>query len=194
MIKILTFAGSARRASFNQKLAACAASMARELGAEVSLIDMADFPMPIYDGDLEESAGIPENASRLRNLMVSHDAFLIACPEYNGSITALLKNAIDWTSRPTGEIGMSSAYAGKVAGLLSASPGDLGGMRGLVHVRAILSGMGVLVVPGDASVSAAHQAFAEDGKLGDQRAGKRVAALVKTLVETTSALRRSKSE
>jgi NAD(P)H-dependent FMN reductase len=189
MTRILIFAGSTRRDSLNCRLAAAAAAKARDLGAEVSLIDLADYPMPIYNGDLEMADGVPENASKLRDLILEHDALVIACPEYNGSITPLLKNTIDWTSRASDGIGMSAAYSDKVAALLSASPGRLGGLRGLVHVRAILSGMGVLVVPGDISVGEAHKAFAEDGSLVDEKLDKRLEKAVEKLVRTTTALR-----
>lgn len=191
MTRILAFAGSARRDSFNKKLAAAAAAKARELGAEVTLIDLADYAMPLYDGDLEAAGGLPENVTKLRDLMLEHEGLLISCPEYNGSITPLLKNTIDWTSRPGGDVGSLAAYKGKVAGLFSASPGGLGGMRGLVHVRAILSGIGVFVVPGDVSVGSAHSAFAEDGSLLDEKLGGRLAATVATLVNTATALGRA---
>lgn len=191
MTRVLVFAGSARRDSFNKRLAAAAAERVRELGGEATLIDLADYPMPIYDGDLEAEAGLPENAVKLRGLMIEHDALLLACPEYNGSITPLLKNTLDWTSRPSDGVGMTAAFKGKTAGLLSASPGGLGGMRGLVHVRAILSGMGVLVVPGDVSVGGAHQAFAVDGSLVDEKIAGRLSAAVERLLTTATALLRT---
>lgn len=188
MTRILAFAGSARRDSFNKRLVAVAAAKARKAGAEVTLADLADFPLPIYDGDLEAGEGVPENAASFRRLLMEHDALLIACPEYNGSITPLLKNVIDWTSRPADGVATSAAYRGKVAGLISASPGGLGGMRGLVHVRAILSGMGVLVIPGDLAVGAAHKAFGELDALADERLDGRLDAQMAALVRTTSAL------
>jgi NAD(P)H-dependent FMN reductase len=189
MSRILAFAGSARRDSFNKKLVALAAAKARNLGAEVTLVDLADYPIPLYDGDLESTDGLPDNALRLRQLMLEHDALLISCPEYNGSITPLLKNTIDWTSRPSDGIGQTAAYQGKVGCLLSASPGGLGGMRGLVHVRAILSGIGVLVIPGDVSVGGAFKAFAEDGSLADEKIDGRLNKAIEALVTTTSALK-----
>ena len=188
MTRILIFAGSARRDSLNKKLAQAAAAEAQELGAEATFIDLADFPMPLYDGDLESDGGVPEKAAALRELIAEHDALFLACPEYNGSITPLLKNAIDWTSRPDGEVKQLAAYRGKVAGLASASPGGLGGLRGLAHVRAILSGIGVLVVPGEISVSRAHQAFGEDGALTDAGFARRLRSLVERVVRTASAL------
>ncbi len=189
MIKILAFAGSSRSGSFNKKLVAIAAAKVEKSGAEVTLVDLADYPAPQYDGDLEESEGIPENAVKLRTMIMEHDALLISCPEYNGSITPLLKNIIDWTTRPDDSVGMSAAYKGKIAGLLSASPGGFGGMRGLVHVRTILSGIGVLVIPGDVSVAAAHTAFDADGALSDEKLNARLDGAVKKLIATTSALK-----
>ena len=189
MIRILAFSGSARRDSTNKKLVALAAAKARDFGAEVTLVDLAEYPIPLYDGDLEESSGSPENATKLRQLMVEHEGLLLSCPEYNGSITPLLKNVIDWTSRPWGGVAGTAATRGKGACLLSASPGSLGGLRGLVHVRAILSGIGTLVIPDTLSVGGAHQAFAEDGSLVDEKVDGRLSATVKSLVETASALR-----
>ena len=188
MTKILAFAGSARSGSYNRKLANAAAEMARAHGAEVTLVELRDFPMPLYDGDLEESAGAPENATKLYGLMKEHDGLLLACPEYNSSITPLLKNVIDWVSRPREGEPPLAAYTGKVAGLLSASPGQLGGMRGLVHVRSILGNIGVHVIPAQAAVSAAHQAFDEAGAFRDKRAEERVLGVVTQLIETTEGL------
>ncbi len=144
--------------------------------------------MPLYDGDLEQRDGLPENAKKMRSLMLEHDALLISCPEYNGSITPLLKNVIDWMSRSHDGIGGRQIYGGKVAGLLAASPGGLGGIRGLAHIRTLLGGIGVLVVPGDVSVPGAMKAFADDGSLVDEKLDKRVRNLVQTLCATTGAL------
>ncbi len=189
MSKILVFAGSARRDSFNKKLAAIAAAKATACGAEVELIDLADYPMPLYDGDLEEGQGVPATVAAVRNKMIAADALILACPEYNSSITPLLKNVIDWTSRPDGEVAAPlAAYPGKVAAIISASPGGLGGMRGLVHVRAILSSIGVLVIPGDVAIASAFQAFGENGQLVDEGTDQRLTAAVQSLVRTTQAL------
>jgi chromate reductase len=122
--------------------------------------------MPLFDQDLESASGMPEQTARLKQLMIDHDGLLLACPEYNSSITAVLKNAIDWTSRGQPNL---EAYRGKAAALLSASPGSLGGLRGLVHVRAILGNIGVLVLPDQLAISKAHEAFHDDGNLKDAR-------------------------
>jgi NAD(P)H-dependent FMN reductase len=159
MIKILAFAGSARKESWNQRLIKIAARYARDQGADVTLINLGDLNLPIMDEDLEKEKGAPEGAVRLKQLMFEHQALLIACPEYNSSITPLLKNAIDWASRKAeGELPLQ-AYRGKVCGLISASPGALGGLRGLVHVRAILGNIGVFVVPEQTAIGSVHQAF-----------------------------------
>ncbi|MBZ0249030.1 MAG: NAD(P)H-dependent oxidoreductase, partial [Burkholderiales bacterium] len=127
MARILVFAGSARRDSLNKKLAREAARFAREAGAEATFVDLDDYPIPLYHGDLEAAEGMPENARKLRALFLAHDALLVASPENNSSVTALLKNTIDWLSRDLGEgRGDDSGLApwrGKVAGLLAASPG-----------------------------------------------------------------------
>ncbi len=170
--KLLAFAGSLRRDSFNKKLVKLAADGARAAGAEVTCLDLADFPMPIYDGDLEAKSGLPEHARRFREALKSHDGLLISSPEYNSSVSAALKNAIDWASRPDpqipGEPGLV-AFGGKVAGIMSASPGALGGMRGLVHLRSILGNIQVLVIPEQVSVNTAHEAFNPDGSLKDAK-------------------------
>jgi NAD(P)H-dependent FMN reductase len=190
MPKILAFAGSARRESWNKKLITLATARARELGAEVTLLDMADYPLPLFDGDLETRDGVPENASRLRQLMVEHDGLLLCCPEYNSSITPLLKNTIDWTSRPAEGVPSLIAYRGKVVCLLSASPGGFGGLRGLVTVRSIFGNIGALVIPDSFSLAAAHTAFADDGSLLDAgvaaRLDKALAALVTTATKLTA--------
>ncbi|MFN3651415.1 MAG: NADPH-dependent FMN reductase [Armatimonadota bacterium] len=167
--RILAFAGSLRAGSYNKTLVRIAARAAREAGAEVTYLDLREYPLPIYDGDLEEAEGLPENARRLKALFKAHDGLLISAPEYNSSITAALKNTLDWVSRPEPDEPALAAYQGKVAALMSASPGALGGLRGLVHVRAILENIGVLVLPGQVAVPRAHEAFDEEGQLREER-------------------------
>jgi hypothetical protein len=106
---------------------------AREAGAEVSLLDLKDFPLPLFDQDLEAEQGMPEAGAKLKRLFIDHDGLLIAAPEYNSSVTAVLKNAIDWVSPPASGEPSLVAFRGKVATLMSASPGALGGLRGLAH-------------------------------------------------------------
>jgi NAD(P)H-dependent FMN reductase len=178
--KILVFGGSLRRDSVNQKLAAIAAAGAREAGAEVSLIALRDFPMPIYDGDIEAASGLPEPTRRLKALFREHHGLIIASPEYNSSITAALKNAVDWVSRAESKDDVS-VFAGKTAILCAASPGALGGLRGLVHLRAILGNMGVTVLPDQVAVGQAYQAFTPEGALSDAKLDQRVRQLGVTL-------------
>ena len=167
--KILAFAGSTRTDSYNKKLVKISSIGATEAGADVTVIDLRDFPMPIYDGDLEQKDGLPSNARKLKDIMLSHQGFLISSPEYNSSISAVFKNTIDWTSRQSeGEIPLA-CFKNKVAGIMSASPGMLGGLRGLVHVRSILGNIGVIVLPDQIAIAKAHEAFNEDGTLKDKK-------------------------
>jgi len=165
--KILAFAGSTRTDSFNKKLVRVAAAAAETAGAEVTFVDLRDLPMPLYDGDLETRDGLPKEAMRFKELLLAHQGLLIASPEYNSSISAVLKNAIDWASRPAPGEESLACFKGKVAGLMSASPGALGGLRGLVHLRAILGNIMVIVLPQQAAVGKAQEAFDANGSLKD---------------------------
>ena len=191
--RLLAFAGSARTDSFNKRLARLAAARARGLGAEVVDLDLRDLDLPLYDGDLEAEHGLPEGARTLKAAMDAADGLLLACPEYNGSVTPLLNNAIDWASRPLPDEKPLAAYAGKTALLVAASPGALGGLRGLVHVRAILSGIGVHVVPSQVAIPKAHELLTEEavtaGALADERLDGALTRAVTELVETTRKLR-----
>ena len=187
--KILVFAGSARSASFNKKLAAVAADMARAAGAEVTHLDLADHRLQMYDGDVEAGSGVPEDARALRKIFLAHDAVIIASPEYNSSVSAMLKNTLDWISRPDGDDAMVAAYKGKVAGIMSASPGALGGLRGLVHLRSILGNIGVTLVPQQIAISGAAKAFNEDGSLADAAQAGMVKAVVDAVIRTAGALK-----
>lgn len=180
--KIVAFAGSTRAASYNKLLAKAAGEAASAAGAEVTFIDLRDYPLPIFDEDLESASGLPENAKKLKALLATHDGLLIASPEYNSSVTAVLKNAIDWASRAeTDNEPPLSAFRGKAAALLSASPGGLGGLRGLVHLRAILGNIGVIVLPDQVAVSKAYEAFDDSGALKDARVAKQVAGIAQGL-------------
>jgi len=179
--RILAFAGSTCRDSFNEKLVSIAVKGARAAGAEVALIDLRDFPLPLFDQDLEAEQGMPENGKKLKQLFIDHDGLLIASPEYNSSVTAVLKNAIDWVSRPAPGEPSLVAFRSKVATLMSASPGALGGLRGLVHVRSILSNIGVIVLPDQIAVPKAHEAFNADGSLKDSKQHSGIEGLGHTL-------------
>src|SRR5512134_138866 len=167
--KILVFAGSARAGSLNKKLARVAAQAVRDAGGDVTLVDLDDFPMPVYHGDLEAREGVPAKARELKALFVAHQGLLIASPENNASVSSLLKNTLDWLSRPEGGQNGLVPYQGKVAAIVGASPGALGGLRGLVHLRQILMTLNVLVLSEQLALPRAHEAFAEDGSLKDPR-------------------------
>jgi NAD(P)H-dependent FMN reductase len=179
--RILAFAGSTRRESFNKKLVQSAAKGVREAGAEVTLLDLKDFPLPLFDQDLEAEQGMPYNGTKLKKLFIDHNGLLIAAPEYNSSVTAVLKNAIDWVSRPAPGEPPLVAFRGKVAALMSASPGALGGLRGLVHIRSILGNIGVIVLPDQIAIAKAHEAFKPDGFLTDPKQQAGIEALGKML-------------
>ena len=155
--KILAFSGSARDDSYNRRALTHAVAGAQAAGAEVTLLHLRDFPLPIYDGDLEAREGIPAPALQLKELFKAHHGLLIASPEYNSSFSALLKNTLDWVSRAhEGESGLVP-YRNKVAALVAASTGPLGGARGLRQLREILAVLGVLVVPRQHTVAHAAQ-------------------------------------
>jgi NAD(P)H-dependent FMN reductase len=160
--RILAFAGSLRKDSLNKKIVKIAAKAAAEAGAIVTYIDLKDYQVPVYDGDIEDETGIPVKAKEFKELMKSHHGFLIASPEYNSSISAVLKNLIDWASRPERGEPVLAAFKGKTAALLSASPGKFGGLRGLYSLREILQNVFVLVLPDMYSLSAADNAFNDD--------------------------------
>jgi chromate reductase len=160
MNKVLMFSGSSRKESVNQKLIRAAANYASSQGAEVTVINLADYPMPLYNGDLEETDGIPPTVKELTALLASHNSIFISSPEHNGLPSALLKNTIDWVSRED-----ISVFSGKVAAIVSASPGGLGGLRGLPHLRTLLNNINSLVIPQQASIGGALHAFDENGNL-----------------------------
>lgn len=181
--KILAFAGSTRTDSFNKKLVKIAAAGAREVDVDVTVIDLRDYPMPLYDEDLEKKDGLPPATLKLKELLLSHNGFLISSPEYNSSISGVLKNTIDWTSRQGDDESPLSCFKDKVSGIMSASPGGLGGLRGLVHVRAILENIGVLVIPTQVAISKAHEAFNLDETLKDEKQERQVKNIGATLAQ-----------
>lgn len=186
--KILALAGSTRSGSFNKKLLAVAVRAAEETGIAVTVIDLRDYPMPLYDGDLEKEKGIPENAMKLMQMFIEHDGLLIASPEYNSSISGVLKNTLDWISRPVKGMNPLAAFEGKIVGLLSASTGALGGMRGLVALRSMLGNIKCIVLPEQVSVSKAEQAFDEKGNLLDEKMHASVQKVVFRLSDTVRKL------
>ena len=179
MTSIAVIAGSVREGSFNRALGDLAAVSLESQGANVTRVDLAAFDLPLYSAALEANA-FPSDALRLKELFAAQDGLLFVSPEYNGSLSPLLKNAIDWASRPTGDEGLValSAYRGKAAAIMSASISPFGGLRGLMHLRQILSTIQMLVIPEQVVVPGAHAAFAEDGSLKE--------ALPASLVEMTT--------
>jgi chromate reductase len=163
--RILVFAGSIRNDSYHRKLAFRAAQALAGSGADVTFADLRDYPMPLYDGDLEVAQGLPDRAKAFKELLRRRDAFVIASPEYNGSFPALLKNAIDWASRPEPGEGHLAVFRGKTAALLAASPGMGGGRRGLRHLRELLEMMGVKVIASQVAVPRVQEAFDAEGNL-----------------------------
>jgi chromate reductase len=163
--KVLVFAGSTRTDSLHRKLARNAAAALQRHGLDVTLADLRDYPMPLYDGDLEAESGLPDTARAFRTLLAEHDVFVIASPEYNGSFPALVKNAIDWASRSTPGEAPTAVFRGKTAALLAASPGPGGGSRGLRHLRELLQMIGVTVLPADVTIPKAFSAFDTEGGL-----------------------------
>ncbi len=176
-LRVLVFAGSTRSDSLHRKLARAAAAVLRQRGLDVTLADLRDYAMPLYDGDLEVAGGLPEKARAFRDLLRQHDALVIASPEYNGSFSALLKNTIDWTSRGAPGERPAAVFRGKIAGLLAASPGPGGGRRGLRHLRELLEMVGVEVLPVDVTIPRAHEAFDSEGRLARLEDSEAVARL-----------------
>ncbi len=172
--RLISFSGSTRSGSFNQAVATAATEAAREAGAEVEQIDLSDYALPLYNGDLEDREGIPKNALALKKKFIAADGFIISSPEYNSGYSPLLKNTIDWCSRAESEEEEPlAAYDGKSILLLSASPGPLGGLRGLFAIRSVFQNIGVTVFPEMLSVRSAHQVI-EKGRIADEKWSKKI--------------------
>ena len=188
--RLLFVSGSAREGSHNKKLARLGAMIADVNGIAATFADLGDYPMPLYDADLQAKDGIPENARKLEALMKVHTGVFAACPEYNASITPLLKNTIDWISRirREGEEPLA-VFKTRVFALGSASPGGMGGLRGLTTVRQVLElGLGALVLPDQFAVPRANEAFDEQGHLKDKAAQERFKALIQKLARAAHVL------
>ena len=181
--RILAFSGSARRESLNRKFLAVAVQLVREVGGDITLLDLNDYGLPLYHGDLEDTDGLPANATKLIGLIAHHDALLIASPEYNSMITPLLKNTLDWCTR-----GDDDPFGGKVAAVISASPGGYGGVRSLQLAQQLLLKLGCHVVPGQLTLPHADKAFDEQGGLKEPRSQKALQALAVSLVRTATRL------
>ena len=182
-IRILAFSGSARRESLNKKLLAVTVAAVRAAGGEVTLVDLTDLPLPLYNGDLEDAEGMPANAVKLIELIKSHPALLIASPEYNSMNTPLLKNTVDWCSRAD-----DNPFVGKVAAVVSASPGTLGGIRSMKLAQQLLLHLGCHVVPAQCFLPKAQEAFEASGALKEARSQKMVQTLATELMRTVTKL------
>lgn len=158
--RVLAFAGSTRKDSYNKALLNDAVEIAKEMGAKVTVIDLKDYPMPFYDGDLE-AKGMPKIVQKFRTLMVNHDAIIIATPEYNGSVSAVLKNALDWASRSPNGGSSTEAFQGKRFAIMSASPGRGGGARALAHLQTIIQNVGGVVMSTQVTIPNAHNYFSQ---------------------------------
>jgi NAD(P)H-dependent FMN reductase len=189
-VKLLAFAGSTRTGSLNQALLDLAVAEARARGADVTAIRLKDFALPIYDGDLEQSA-FPAAARELKALFQTHDGFLIASPEYNGSVSGVLKNAIDWVSRPTDGEALTalSGFRGKVAGLMAASISPFGGLRGITHMRQILGTIQTLVATEQVLVPFAHGAFDESWALKEALPAQLLGGLAARVIDLAERLK-----
>ena len=191
--KILAFAGSLRKDSYNKKMVKVAMKGAQESGADVTYIDLKDYPLPVYDQEIEDSQGLPENALKLKKLLLEHDGFLIANPEYNSSMSAAFKNMIDWVSRPAkAEEVYLCAFIDKVVMLMSASPGALGGLRGLIHTRSMFGNINSIVLPQQKCISQADKAFQADGRMTDPKQEEDVKKLGKQLAKFLSIYKSNK--
>lgn len=189
---ILVMAGSSRRESLARRLAQACIEPLLRAGAEARLIELADYPAPLYNGDLEAGSGLPERIVDLQRQLAACDGLLVVNPEYNGSITPLLKNTLDWCSRPNPQDPARSGgavYAGRAAAVVASSPGPLGGMRVLFHVRDILGYLGMHVIPQQLAVGRAGEAIGADFRLVDARQQAMLEEVARSLAETARRLR-----
>lgn len=189
--RILIFSGSLRTGSFNTRLVDAAVGELASLDCDLTRISLADYPLPIYDGDLEADKGIPDNAKKLARLFHEHDGVFIASSEYNGSLTPLLKNTIDWISRVhSDDKGDLVPFRGKVTAISAASPGGMGGISMLYHLREILVRLGMLVISEQVAVGNAGSGFDDEDKLTDKRSASFLNAACKSLAEKAALLKR----
>jgi len=185
-MQLLFFAGSTRQGSNNKKLARLAQRIATANGIGGVFVDLKDYPMPLYNGDLEAEHGPPQKAQEFKALLGEYQGAFIASPEYNSSITPLLKNTLDWMTRvrAPGETGLET-FKSRVFAISGASPGYYGTMRSLLNLRQILTlGLGALVIPQQLALPRANDAFEEDGSLKDQAQLKMLTGVVEALAST----------
>ena len=190
--RILVFAGSARREALSKRLARAAHAALLTAGAQATLIDLADYPAPLYNGDDETAGGVPPGITALLKVIVEHDGILIATPEYNGSMTPLLVNTLDWLSRinatPEGPAGLAVLPTKPIA-IVSSSPGPLGGLRSMFHLRDLLGYLGMLVLPQQLAVGRANEAISPEGILLDERQRGALQRVAQALVDTVTKLK-----
>jgi len=184
-IKVVALAGSLRADSVNKKLIREAAAIAQELGATVTLVDLKDYPLPLYDGDLEESQGMPEKGKQLRALLKDAQVIIISSPEYNASIPGNLKNFIDWMSRKEDKGPSRDAFKDKKVLIISASPSGMGGSRALAHLRSIIDDIGGkgTVLPQQLSIPDAYNAFDAEGHLKNPQQKNELRSVVQSAVQ-----------
>lgn len=187
--KILAFAGSLRKDSFNKKLVAVAAQGARDAGASVTLIDLKEYPLPVYDGDIETASGLPENALKLKKLFIDHDGLMISSPEYNSGYPGGLKNMIDWVSRVVPGGKPLAEFEGKFAVIMNATPGMGGGARMLPTLRVLLSNLRINVLADQFGLTKANEAFTPEGDLKEEAQKKTALGLGRKLAEALAKLK-----
>jgi len=182
-MKILVFAGSARSQSLTKKVARATTEIAIAAGAETTFIDLADYPAPIYNGDDEANNGMPEHMQRFKKQLIEHDAFIVVCPEYNGHVPPLLVNTFSWASRSSGDDRPASAFHGKTATIMAASPGRRGGIRVIPRLRDMLAELGVMVVPGFVTIAQASTAFDDSDCFNDTKTEEGIRAQIQKLLD-----------
>ncbi len=184
-LKVLALAGSLREHSYSKRVIKTAVKGAEDAGADVTYIDLRDFPMPIYNEDDDKQKGFDENALKLQRILSENHGLIICSPEYNGSLSGALKNAIDWTSRPNDEFKMGEVFAGKIGAIITESPGGFGGIRCLGHLRSILSILGVNVLSSEIAVGKVHELFAgNEQMMTDEKMKNLLENLGASLVDT----------
>ncbi len=190
-MKLLVFAGSTRAGSWNRKLATVAVRLARAAGADVTHLELGDFDVPMYNADLE-AKGTPADVLRLKEITAAHPAWIICTPEYNASYPALLKNTLDWISSPVqGDAAWSDGFRstrGKVVGVLSASPGALGGLRSQSHLVPLLFNLQCWVAPETFALARAAEAFDAEGALLGDAARRSIQAVLDQVLGAAQAL------
>jgi len=182
-VRVVALAGSLKANSLNHKLVSYAAKLAGDKGAHVDLIRLNDYDMPLFSEDIEKGEGPNAAVRDLRSLVAQADVLLVATPEYNGSITGVLKNTIDWLSRPIKDSDVGPAFKGKVVGLMATSPGPIGGLRGLNHARDVFYNVGAIVMPEPVAVGRGFSAFDEQGDLADEALASRIDHLVERAIK-----------